>query len=480
MLCLGSNLKRFAVLLVLLSLPLMASSVLAQDGAGPSDKFKEGVAWLEQIGIPTEALSKLSADTIRNPQELAKVLAQYGMDQEQIQQFMTPENVTKLLFTVNPNKDQELLTQAMTIAGKYGIDQAALLALLPNATDPQALAAALAQKGLDAGQIRSLLQEVGPVIQEAVQKGSLDYVVNTMTYETLSAMGIPPYMLNAGVINLDEKDPQKLAEEIARANEKYGWGFTAEQLQQATGVIGQAQSMGLSNYSVMLAAVQVPMERLAAMGLPASAIYDIAALAGDPDAIKAYLEEMGFEGAAAELAFQQLEGYFASSMAEANVTPDMIEQFAEEQASKIAESVGLDEEQFQEALDAAGDPEALQELLDSYGLSDEQIALFTRQLNHSVLYQMVSDAEDEGDADAEDEGDVDAEDEGDADAESDAEDEDEDDTDAEGDAEDEGDTDAEDDAEGGDEGDTGGEGEGEGEGDAGGEGEGEGDTGGEG
>ncbi len=376
----------FWVAVMALTLLHLALPVQAQGG----DRSQQGLAFLSSYGIPASAYRDLSV-TGGDPQQVMAVLAQNGFSQEQIQAFMTPQNIMALNQIVNPNPAADLLGQAVTAFGAYNLTQADLVGLLPLTSDPQAMAQALAQKGLSQDQITGLLGQVAPIIQEASQSGVLKYAITLVGQQALTQTGVCAVGADcqmelsalAGMAN----DPEQMA---AYLKER---GLSDQQIQASIAATQALVAQGLSPDVIAGWQTQTALYRLEGLGLSPQELNELVQM-GDLDAIREYMTERGFSGDSLELAMVNLEGVLGAEGEK--LSPEALEHFQATEALALFEQAGLDPEAMGDVLQFKDDPEALKEYLAEQGLDETAIDAFVAGLGQSTFAQTVDsdDADD--------------------------------------------------------------------------------------
>ncbi|MBI5957557.1 MAG: hypothetical protein HY866_02405 [Chloroflexi bacterium] len=374
--------RRSFVLLLVSMLVSLALPVHAQGDR----RVDQGAAALAAYNLPPESFVELSAYA-SNPQKLAETLIKYGYTPEQAQEFITPQNVMMLEAVLNPSPSQELLGQAMAILGPYNLSMTDLEALFPKLTDPQAMAAALMEKGLTQEQALKVLQDAAPLIQEASTSGLLQYTMLTGQIDgMLNQIGLNSHTLFSAAPYLN--DPEALAAFMQ------GQGYTADQIQAFQGVAAQLAAQGITGETLDGWTAKSLIYRLEGLGLEPGAVNDILAL-GDPEAIRAHLEELGYEGGTLELAMTNITGIVGNEGE--SFTAERLANFQANEAQTLLEGAGVDMADLGYLLELRGDPEALGEYLsETYGMTDEQIAAFESSLDRTTFAQTVDpeDAED--------------------------------------------------------------------------------------
>lgn len=389
-------------LLVLLFAALFLVTVLpvqAQGGTSPrtGPRFQAILDLLAANNIPPGVIQNLAA-TSSNPQAMAAELAQAGLTPQQIQAFMTPQNVLLLSTIGGPTPATDLITQASAVLANYNINPAELTNLLPLANDPAALMAALAQRGLTNAQVAGLVGQLAPVIQQANESGVLRFAPTLIADQMLSQIGICGGVITETNPSCDAvvreigpflNDPARLAEYLRER------GLTAQQVQAGVQAISGLAQQGLSPDLYTEWNIRTATLRLQELGISPRDLNELAAL-GNMTAMRERLEEMGFSGAALELAAAQLQGAFGPGDNFERLTPERITEFQADEAARLLEEAGIDPADLGDILALMDDPEALAEYLADYGLDDDAAEAFIQALSRSTFAQTV-DPEDADD-----------------------------------------------------------------------------------
>jgi hypothetical protein len=369
--------RRPVMLMALLFAFLLSMTLTAYAQGGP--RVNQGTAFLEANRIPPEAFRELSANAA-DPNLLAQTLIKYGYTPEQAQTFMTPQNVMALRGVLNPSPANDLIARALETLAPYNLGIADLSALFPNLNNPQAMVAALMQKGLTQEQATQALQSAGPIIQEAQTSGMLQYaMINEQVGAILGAAGFNAHDLYSAANYLN--DPEALA---AYMQER---GYTAAQIESFQGIASTLAAQGITGDLLNEYSAKQMIYRLEGLGLPAGSINDILAL-GDQDAIREYLADLGLDGSALELAMVNIVGIVGEDGQD--FTAETLAQVQANEAAKLLEGAGIDPSDLGELLALRGDPDALSDYLaENYGLSAEQIAAFANGLENSTFAKTV-------------------------------------------------------------------------------------------
>lgn len=353
--------------------------VQAQGG----DRSQQSLAFLSAYGIPASAYRDLSVAG-GDPQQIMAVLAKNGFSQEQIQSFMTTENVMALNQIVNPNPAADLLGKAVTAFGAYNLTQADLVGLLPLTNDPQAMAQALAQKGLSQEQITGLLGQVGPIIQEANQSGVLKYAITLVAEQAFQQTGACVAFTGCNetmaALSGMANDPEQMTAYLKQM------GLSDQQIQASIAATQALVAQGLTPDVVTGWNAQTASYRLEGLGISPQELSTLVEL-GNLDAIREYLSEQGISGDALELALVNLEGALGAQGE--RLTPEALEQFQANEALALFEQAGLDPETMGDILEYKDDPEAMRQYLTEQGLDDAAIDAFVLGLGQSTFAKTV-------------------------------------------------------------------------------------------
>lgn len=388
---------RRAALLSVLMIALFASMITPVQAQGGNRRVDQGVGFLQANRIPPEAYVELSATIGSDPRKAAEALVKYGYTPEQAQAFMTPQNVLTMRAILNPGPSNEVIGQAMGLLAPYNLTINDLSALFPNLNNPQAMVATLVQKGLSVDQASQLLSQAAPLIQQASDSGLLQYaVLNEQIVGTMSQAGFD-YMLMYRLGNVIN-DPEKIA---AAMREQ---GYTDAQIQSFQGIAAGLAAQGITPELVDGWTVKNMVYRLEGIGLDPTSINEIVAL-GSLDAVKGYLEDLGYSGDTLQLALVNISGCLGENGEV--LDPERLQAYQAGEAAKLLDEAGLDPESLSEILSLKDDPDAMRAFLEeNYGLSDEQIAAFEKGLASATFAQTL-DPEDLDDfiANVEDSGD---------------------------------------------------------------------------
>lgn len=369
--------RRPVILMAFLFAFLLGVTQTAYAQGGP--RVNQGTAFLEANRIPPEAFRELSANAA-DPTLLAQTLIKYGYTPEQAQTFMTPQNVMALRAVLNPGPTNDLIARALETLAPYNLNMNDLSSLFPILTDPQAVVAALMQKGLTLAQATQALQSAGPIIQEAQSSGMLRYaMINEQLGAVLTQAGFNAHDLYAAANYLN--DPEALA---AYMQER---GYTAAQIESFQGIASTLAAQGITGDLLNEYSAKQMIYRLEGLGLPAGSINEILAL-GDQDAIREYLTGLGLDGSALELAMVNIVGVVGEDGQD--FTAETLAQVQAKEAATLLKGAGIDPSDLGELLALRGDPDALSDYLaENYGLSAEQIAAFATSLDNSVFARTV-------------------------------------------------------------------------------------------
>lgn len=356
----------------------MVRPVQAQAPFGkPGDRLAEALVFLQTNGIPDSALHDLSL-TGGNAQKVADVLKNAGLSDDQITAFETPENLRTLNRTLNPNLITDFLVKLAVIVRPYDILPLEFLAFLPMADDPQKMAAALEQRHLTAAQVRSLMDQLTPVIQEAEAEGILKYAP------------VGAAFLAFGELGLVEQDLYNVSTILNDANGVGVYfmhrGLTDNGLQGVMGTLNLLVGQGLSTNTITGATTINAIYRLEGLGLSPRLLNDLVQL-GDLEAVRARLEQEGLSGTALELGVVNLEGVLGTKGE--RLTPKMLVSFQAGEAATLLSSAGLDPAGLDQIFQVKDDPEALRQYLAGQGLDSAVIDAFILGLNHSTFVKTV-------------------------------------------------------------------------------------------
>lgn len=370
------TLRKFCFLAVLLvcCLPL---TVQAQD----TTRLEQGVAFLEANQIPSEAYVELSAMLGTNdPQQIAEVLVKYGYSPEQLEVFMTEQNLFALSNTLNPGPTDALLNQALTILTAYDLTLTDLEMLVPLVNDPMALMKALLDKGLTQTQVVELLQQIAPLIQEAADSGLMQYIAMNGQLEAIfNQAGIPTNMLFDSAHLLNE--PEAAAAYLAEI------GYTEQEIQTYVELIPTLKEQGVTIGVVEGWSITTMIYRLEGIGLSPQTIKEILGL-GNLDAVRGYLTAQGMSGSALELALVHIAGVMGFYGEALNV--ERLEAFQIREAFTVLNSIGIDPADLGEILALSSDPAALSAFLsENYARDAREIAVFIERLSQSTFVRTV-------------------------------------------------------------------------------------------
>lgn len=347
-------------------------------------------------GIAAEDVQAIASQIRGNEEaDFEQLLIAQGYSPEEVQAFLANEdNYNSLYNIVSPSPSRTILERAYALLASYGLPSGALTELYPLTSDFDTLYNALLARGLSPEQAEALANEGLNLVSEAVAAGVFDYTPTLEGENVFDEYGYEPQLLYAV--------GDELGDEAALAQELLLQGIDevdADAMAEDLTALGS--EIGLTEHTVNGLLLDVSMYQAEYYGLPENTVETLSSQENE-EAFRDCLEEAGLDAFAVDAALTgfgdilyNAEDQDGSDEVGEYLDSETIEDVVYYEMADLLSDYGLTTDDLSEMWDVSDDTEVLNDLLLSYGFSEEEADIFIGDFTDSAFGEFVDDLDQE-------------------------------------------------------------------------------------